>query len=367
MASAFPENKAPPSHRRTFLTRFLPVRPTSSNYSSNEKDVAQFNVPPSTTSSYRAERLDLVKPELLSIKTLNGDIMRSHQRSQSQDTLNMGERDEVTRKATLKRNTSGKLVMKPKSTQDFSGGAGKAGSTGLTDFSFGYPTKDEQSTERVFIEASGDWDEARTIARASLNSRPQDGVSKPLAGLNKAMLKAGGTGSGVSDNNTNTALNPNDPTMMSGGLRFSTRPLTALQGLTNRTDGVPYSTPASDHESGVLGRNPNPFAENLEGLRRPDERDEFGRLARERQSMMSGTVRSTTSWNTSVWGRLEREREKVAQREVMEGGLGGAGSRISSVTSVAVWRTRASWVRDQVERTRGGENREKAGMERLDG
>lgn len=371
MASEFTEKQAPPpSHRRTFLNRFLSVRPVSSNYSAgdSEKDVARFNVPPSTTSSYRAERLDRVKPELLSVKALNGDIMRSHQRSVSQDTLGMGARDQVTRKTTLKRNTSGKMVMKPQSTQDFSGMGATPDSTGLPTFSFDNPINNDQNPDRVFIEASGDWDEARTIARASLNSRPQDAVQKPLAGLNKAMLKASAGGVYDVNNNGNNSSNINDPTMMSGGLRSSTRPLTALQGLNNLSNGVPYdSTPSSEHESGVLGKNP--FADNLEGLRKPDERDEFGRLARERQSMMSGTVRSTTSWNTSVWGRLEKERERVAQREIMEGGLGGAGNRISSATSVAVWRTRASWVRDQVERTTGAKkgNREREGMEKLDG
>lgn len=229
-------------------------------------------------------------------------------------------------------------------------------------FSFGYAPREEDEG-RVVIDASGEWDDARTVARASAHTRTgptNDALLKPLAGLMAAQKAVGGGNEGGEAK----MLGVNDPTLMSGGLRHSTYTLPALKGLDNRKDGVPYqSQPASEVESGALGLGLGA----LEGLRKGEDRDEFGRLAKERQSMMSGTVRSTTSWNTSVWERLEKERVGKKGREVLEGGLGGAGSRVSTATTVAHWRGMGNWVEDQVERRGKNGNREKEGMERLDG
>ena len=318
----------------------------------------------------RAQRLDLVKPELLSEKEKNGTFMKGHQRNVTQD-LNMKsgyakshdldyssassqptDHPQQPLQAFIKRNTIGKLVP-----------------------TFRAQNRASQDDEEKLI-SSTQQDDARTFVYDKRGPVPlvrdADGGIQPLTGWRakvfwgtgkkKDAKTSGASGMDGSEKN-------DDPTLMSGGLRTSNMGLGMATTDSAQANSDKSDVPTQREAKNFVGNGGT--LKNLAGLRKGDAWVERGE---DRQSFVSGmlegsrtTVSSpnishcpfistkiqsliTAQWGTNVWERMETERELREVRERMEGGLGGEVQLNQRESSVARYRRPVSWIKDQAER-----------------
>lgn len=237
------------------MKRYLTVPTLISHKVTRARDLGGLRSPTVESAIVRKERLGLVKEELLSEKedNLRGEFLRSPRApvdnpfddkrvSDDEESLilkmELGAKQgvEAPSKAILKRNTTGRMVMR-----------------GVV--------KDEDG-QRIGGPDDGDY-LIKDAPMKATNTR-----LKPPSAINK--LKMAGT---------------NDPTMMSGGLRMSGRGI-GNEGLI-----------AAPQQTAGGGRIDVAAWKNLEGLRKGDPLIERGM---DRQSFVSGWQGSTTSVSSSL-------------------------------------------------------------------